>query len=49
MKVLVVGTGGSIVSGISTAADEMVRTLPAFGHEAQRLNAGEQMRRRPRP
>ncbi len=48
MKVLVVGTGGSIVSGISTAADEMVRTLPAFGHEAQRLNAGEQMRRRPR-
>ncbi len=46
MKVLVVGTGGSIVSGISTAADEMARTLPAFGHETERLNAGEQMRHR---
>lgn len=48
MKVLVVGTGGSIVSGISTAADEMVRTLPGLGHGAQRFNAGERMRRRPR-
>ncbi len=46
MKVLVVGTGGSIVSGISTAADEMARTLPTFGHETERLNAGEQMRHR---
>jgi glycosyltransferase involved in cell wall biosynthesis len=46
MKVLVVGTGGSIVSGISTAADQMVRTLQGYGHEVERLNAGEQMRRR---
>jgi glycosyltransferase involved in cell wall biosynthesis len=45
MKVLVVGTGGSIVSGISTAADEMARTLPDFGHDTERLNSGEQMRR----
>lgn len=46
MKVLVVGTGGSIVSGISAAADEMARALTTFGHFAERLNAGEQMRRR---
>jgi glycosyltransferase involved in cell wall biosynthesis len=46
MKVLVVGTGGSIVSGISTAADEMVRTLPTFGYETERLTAGSEMRRR---
>lgn len=46
MKVLVVGTGGSIVSGISTAADEMAQTLPTFGHDTERVNAGEEMRRR---
>jgi glycosyltransferase involved in cell wall biosynthesis len=46
LKVLVVGTGGSIVSGISSAADEMARTLPALGHTAERLHAGERMRRR---
>lgn len=46
MNVLVVGTGGSIVSGISTAADEMVRTLVGCGHGAERMNAGERMRRR---
>lgn len=46
MKILVVGTGGSIVSGISTAADQMTRTLADFGHDVERLNAGEQMRRR---
>ena len=46
MKVLVVGTGGSIVSGISSAADEMARLLPALGVCAERLNAGERMRRR---
>ena len=46
MKVLVVGTGGSIVSGISTAADQMVTTLSAMGHSVERLNSGEQMRRR---
>lgn len=44
MKVLVVGTGGSIVSGISTAADEMVRTLPGLGHDVERMNAGEKRR-----
>lgn len=46
MKILVVGTGGSIVSGISTAADEMSRTLVRFGHTTERLAAGERMRRR---
>lgn len=46
MNVLVVGTGGAIVSGISAAADEMVKTLTAMGHGAERLNAGEHMRRR---
>ncbi|HEX8769887.1 MAG TPA: glycosyltransferase family 4 protein [Acidimicrobiales bacterium] len=44
MKVLVVGTGGSIVSGISTAADQMATILPRLGHSADRLNAGERMR-----
>ena len=46
MKVLVVGTGGSIVSGISTATDEMVRTLSALGVETDRFSAGTEMRRR---
>ncbi|MGH9157602.1 MAG: glycosyltransferase family 4 protein [Acidimicrobiales bacterium] len=46
MKVLVVGTGGSIVSGISTATDEMARTLASLGHGAERLDAGVRMRRR---
>jgi glycosyltransferase involved in cell wall biosynthesis len=46
MKVLVAGTGGSIVSGISTAADEMVRTLDSLGHDAERFTAGAEMRRR---
>lgn len=46
MKVLVVGTGGSIVSGISTAADDMVRILTDMGHLAERVNSGERMRRR---
>lgn len=45
MKVLVVGTGGSIVSGISTAADAMTTALRDFGHETDRLNAGKEMRR----
>jgi glycosyltransferase involved in cell wall biosynthesis len=46
MKVLVVGTGGSIVSGISTAADQMARTLPGMGYTAERITTGVQMRRR---
>lgn len=46
MKVLVVGTGGSIVSGISTAADQMARTLTGYGYEVDRLTAGERRRRR---
>lgn len=46
MKVLVVGTGGSIVSGISTVADQLAQALRAEGHEAERLNAGDHMRRR---
>src|SRR5436305_2645051 len=46
MKVLVVGTGGSIVSGISTAADQMVQAMQGYGHEVERLTAGERMRRR---
>jgi glycosyltransferase involved in cell wall biosynthesis len=46
VKILVVGTGGSIVSGISTAADQMARTLAEAGHAVERLHAGERMRRR---
>jgi glycosyltransferase involved in cell wall biosynthesis len=46
VKVLVTGTGGSIVSGVSTAADEMTRVLPEVGHSAERLITGAQMRRR---
>ncbi|HEV2087103.1 MAG TPA: glycosyltransferase family 4 protein [Cryptosporangiaceae bacterium] len=46
MKILVVGTGGSIVSGISTASDQMARTLVDYGIEVERLNAGVRMRRR---
>jgi glycosyltransferase involved in cell wall biosynthesis len=46
VKVLVVGTGGSIVSGVSAAADEMVRALEAMEHQAERLSAGTKRRRR---
>jgi glycosyltransferase involved in cell wall biosynthesis len=46
MNVLVVGTGGAIVSGISTAADRMAAILPRLGHSVVRLNAGETMRTR---
>jgi glycosyltransferase involved in cell wall biosynthesis len=46
VNVLVVGTGGSIVSGVSTAADEMVKTLRDLGHDAERVVAGGRMRRR---
>jgi glycosyltransferase involved in cell wall biosynthesis len=46
VNVLIVGTGGSIVSGISTFADEMADALRTMGHEVERLNAGERMRRR---
>lgn len=48
MKVLVVGTGGALAgSGITTAADQMVRTLERMGHEPERLVAGSRLRRRP--
>lgn len=47
MKVLVVGTGGAIVSGITTAADQMARTLADRGYEVERASAGVKMRRRP--
>lgn len=47
MKVLVVGTGGAVVSGITSAADQMVRTLSEMGHHVERLDAGSSRRRRP--
>lgn len=48
MKVLVVGTGGALGgSGITTMADQMVRTLAEMGHEPTRLVAGDRLRRRP--
>lgn len=47
MKVLVVGTGGRIVSGISVAADQMARTLDQMGVEVVRAEAGVRRRRRP--
>ena len=45
MKILVVGTGGSIVSGITTAADQMAVTLADYGYDVERLNAGDRRRR----
>lgn len=47
MKVLVVGTGGEIVSGITVAADQMVRALDQLGVEVERTEAGARRRRRP--
>jgi glycosyltransferase involved in cell wall biosynthesis len=48
VKVLVVGTGGALVgSGITSAADQVVRTLRTMGHDAERLVAGDRPRRRP--
>lgn len=47
MKVLVVGTSGEVVSGITTAADQTVRTLQAEGVTVERLAAGDRRRRRP--
>lgn len=48
MKVLVVGTGGALGgSGITTVADQMVRTLERMGHEPTRLVAGDRRRKRP--
>lgn len=47
MKVLVVGTGGTIVSGITTAADRMADLLSEMGIDAIRLDAGTQRRRCP--
>lgn len=47
MKVLVVGTSGDVVSGISTAADQTVRTLGRHGVEVYRVSAGSRRRKRP--
>lgn len=47
MRVLVVGTGGGIVSGISTAADQMVRRLQEQGIDVERLVVGDARRRSP--
>lgn len=48
VKVLVVGTGGELAgSGITTLADQMVRTLKSMGHEPTRLVAGARLRKRP--
>lgn len=47
MKVLVVGTSGGVVSGISTAADQTVRTLERNGHEVTRVSAGSRRRQKP--
>lgn len=48
VKVLVVGTGGSLSgSGITTAADQMVRTLREMDYDAERLVAGDRSRARP--
>lgn len=47
MKVLVVGTGGEVVSGISTVADQMARTLEDRGIEVVRMSAGTVRRASP--
>jgi len=48
VKVLVVGTGGSLTgSGITTAAEQMVRTLETMGHEPTRVVSGDRLRARP--
>lgn len=47
MKVLVVGTGGTQGSGISTAADQTARLLKDRGHQVARFTAGDRPRRRP--
>lgn len=47
MKVLVAGTGGGFVSGISSVADQHERLLRAAGHDVVRVVAGERARRRP--
>lgn len=47
MKLLVVGTGGEVVSGITTASDEMVRSLRSLGVDVERAVIGQARRKAP--
>lgn len=47
MKVLVVGTSAAVVSGITTAAEQTVRSLQREGFDVARVEAGSHRRRKP--